>query len=139
MTDDDPLDEFLAGERPDDIAIFVADDAVDDPDALEAYGRPVAGGTVLVLEGETGRGVFRAATGMDAMSFARKAMRIEGDVDPDLTGGTCPNCGADAVQLCFAFVQEQNEAVGGDYAEGNVVHAYALCECDVAYSEKWVA
>jgi hypothetical protein len=28
--------------------------------------------------------------------------------------------------------------VGGLYAEGAVVHAYAHCECGTSYSDRWV-
>jgi hypothetical protein len=28
--------------------------------------------------------------------------------------------------------------VGGVYAEGDVVHAYAQCACGTAYSDRWV-
>ena len=30
------------------------------------------------------------------------------------------------------------EAVGDIYAEGDVIHAYAACECGTTYSDKWV-
>lgn len=136
---DDSLDAFLAGERPDDVAIFVADRAVNDPERLLSYGTAVDGGVVLVLDGETGRNVFRAATGTDAMAFAKEAMGAEGEIGVDLSGGRCPDCGEDAVRLAFSFAEEQNDSVGGLYAEGDVIHAYARCDCGAAYAEKWVA
>lgn len=142
-------EEFLAGDRPDDVAIYIDDDAIDDETKLEEYGERVADGTLLVVEGEQGRNAFRAATGLDAMAFAKEAMGTEGGVARELTDGTCPEAdggtdaeeaddGAHDLRFVFAFSEEQNEDVGGLYAEGDVVHAYARCTCGTAYSEKWV-
>ena len=139
-------EQFLAGERTDDVALFLADDYLSDADALAERGERVEGGVVLVVDGESGRAVFERATGMDAMGFARRADR-EGSGDRDLTGGDCPaaGTGADAddgehaVRFVFAFAEDRNEEAGGLYAEGDVVHAYAYCTCGAAYSERWVA
>ncbi|EMA32419.1 DUF5807 family protein [Halobiforma nitratireducens] len=132
--------EFLAGDRPDDVALFLADSYVSD-DRLTEFGERVAGGTLIVVDGERGRSAFQAATGTGAMQFAKSAMDHEGIVNADLAGGTCPETpGDDAdheVQFVFAFTEEQNEDVGGIYAEGDVVHAYAQCSCGVAYSDRW--
>jgi len=130
-------EEFLAGERPDDVALFLADSFVSG-DKLAEYGEPVPGGLLLVVPGETGRNVFKKATGMDAMSFAKEAMGTEGTIAADLAGGDCPE-GDHDVEFVFAFVEEQNEEVGGLYAEGDVVHAYAYCSCGTSFSHKWVA
>jgi hypothetical protein len=84
---------------------------------------------------------------MDAMQFAKGAMGTEGDIAADLSGGVCPASesaaesaeGEDhAVQFVFAFAEEQNEEVGGLYAEGDVIHAYAHCDCGESFSHKWV-
>ena len=134
--------EFLAGQRPEDVALYIADAAVDDPDVLDAYGEQVDDGTLIVVDGEKGRGAFQAATGTDAMGFAKQAMGTEGEIGEDLTGGACPEADGDgehATRFVFAFAEEQNEEVGGLYAEGDVIHAYAQCECGTAYSHKWVA
>lgn len=130
---------FLAGDRPDDIAIYLADSIVDDPAELTDLGYRTDEGILLIVEGESGRQVFKQATGLDAMAFARQAMDTDGEIAADLTGGTCPHCGEDALRLLLAFVEEQNEDVGGMYAEGPVIHAYAQCACGLAYSTKWVA
>ncbi|WP_458187732.1 DUF5807 family protein [Haladaptatus sp. NG-WS-4] len=129
-------DEFLAGERPEDVALFLADSFVSG-DTLADYGKSVPGGTLLVVSGETGRNVFQKATGMDAMGFAKRAMDTDGEIAPDLTGGDCPD--DHDVEFVFAFAEAQNEDVGGLYAEGDVIHAYAYCECGTAFSQKWVA
>lgn len=146
---------FLAGERPDDVALFLAESYVAD-DRLAEFGESVDGGVVLVVDGERGRNAFRAATGTDAMAFAKDAMATEGEIDRELTGGVCPESdseqsadhGASAdsgdstdhdVQFVFAFAEEQNEDVGGIYAEGDVVHAYARCACGAVFSDRWVA
>jgi hypothetical protein len=133
--------EFLAGQRPDDVAFYLADTAVDDPSVLDAYGERVAEGTLIVVDSENGRSAFQAATGTDAMGFAKQAMGNEGEIREDLTDGTCPDSEADdhATRFVFAFAEEQNEDVGGLYAEGDVIHAYAQCDCGTAYSHKWVA
>ncbi|WP_135827606.1 DUF5807 family protein [Halorussus halobius] len=132
-------DEFLAGERPEDVALYLADSFVDgEGDGLASHGESVGDGTVLVVEGEQGRSVFETATGMDAMGFAKQAMDAEGDIARDLSGGTCPDCEG-AVQFVFAFAEAQNEEVGGLYAEGDVIHAYAYCDCGTSFSDKWVA
>jgi hypothetical protein len=138
---DSKRDAFLAGERPEDVAFFLAEDAVDDLGKLEDYGESVPGGIVIVVDGDDGRNAFQAATGKDPMAFAKQAMAEEGVVSPSLTGGTCPEGeGPDhGTRFVFAFAEEENEEVGGLYGEGDVIHAYAQCECGTAYSQKWVA
>ena len=142
-------EQFLAGERPDDVAFFLHEAAVSGIDALAERGERTAEGVVLVVDGEAGRQAFQSATGIDPMAFAQEAMGTEGTVDRDLTGGTCPDSGGDAggdgdaegheARLVFAFAEAQNEDVEGLYAEGDVVHAYVACECGRRYSEKWLA
>jgi len=131
-------EEFLAGHRPEDVHIYLHESAVSDLSALDPYGERVANGIVLVLDGEEARSVFQRATGIDPMSFAKKAMQTDGDITHDCTDGACPECGA-SPRFVFAFAEAQNEDVGGIYAEGNVIHAYASCDCGSKYSEKWVA
>jgi hypothetical protein len=133
--------EFLAGERPDDVAFFLSDAFVDDPEALAGHGEVVDDGVVVVVDGETGRGAFQSAAGIDPMQFSREAMDVESHVDRDLTGGDCPaGEGEDhRVAFVFAFSEAHNEEVGGLYAEGDVVHAYARCLCGESYSDRWVA
>ena len=135
MTDAD-LDDFLAGDRLDHVALYLTDDYLDD-DALSAHGTAVEGGVVLVVPGDRGRDLFSAGTGMDAMAFAKEAMGTDGDIDRDLTGGSCPDCGAD-VAFVLAFAEAQNEEVGGIYAEGDVIHAYAACPDGDAFSARWL-
>lgn len=130
-------EQFLAGERPEDVALFLADSFVEG-DGLAKHGKKVENGVVLVVEGDQGRSVFKTATGMDAMGFAKQAMDTEGNIARDLSGGECPECDGDT-EFVFAFAEEQNEEVGGLYAEGEVIHAYSYCECGTAYSDKWVA
>ncbi len=132
---------FLAGDSPDDVALYLADSYVD-AGRLESVGDRVEHGVVIVVDGERGRGAFQAATGVEAMSFARTAMQTEGTIDHDLTGGTCPEGDSDedhGVQFIFAFAEEQNKDAGGLYAEGDVIHAYAHCTCGTAYSDRWLA
>jgi len=136
------LTEYLAGERLDDVALFLRSDQLDDEGALEEAGDAVDGGVVLVVDGERGRELFAAGTGRDAMGFARTAGDRDGGI-PDLGGGVCPDAdgpGDDAhgATFVFSFAQARNEGVGGLYAEGDVIHAYAQCECGEAYSQKWV-
>jgi len=148
MTD---REEFLAGERPEDVLMYFAEDAVSGIDALAdtRTGERVETGVVIVVDGEEGRGAFQSVTGHDPMQFAQQAMGTEGTVDPDCTGGTCPNASDDGgddddsgepheARFVFAFAEEQNEEVGDLYAEGDVVHAYVSCSCGQAYSDKWV-
>lgn len=131
-------DEFLAGERPDDVHVYLHEDAVSNLDALEAYGDRVDDGIVLVLDGSEARSVFQRATGIDPMGFAKEAMQTDGDISDDCTDGSCPDCGA-SPRFVFAFAEAQNEEVGGMYADGNVIHGYASCTCGTKYSEKWLA
>lgn len=147
----DALAAFLAGDRPDDVALYLADAFVDDPETLADRGARVDGGVVLVVDGERGRQVFSSITGADAMEFAREAGGVEGEIAPDLSGGACPEAGSKdeaggdtmtedhAAQFVFAFAEAQNEDVGGIYAEGDVIHAYARCACGAGYSHRWVA
>lgn len=133
------LTEFLAGERPEDVAIYLAEDVVDDLGKLADYGEEQGEGIVLVVPGESGRNAFSTVAGKDAMAFAKEAMDAEGEIDADLDGGTCPACGSDDLDYVFAFAEERNEEVGGIYAEGDVIHAYARCGCSTAFSDRWVA
>lgn len=136
------LETFLAGRAPDYVAIVLADTVVDDPATLDEHAEPVDGGRALVLGGARGRSVFREATGQDPMAFARAAGDREGRVERDLSGGDCPEAGADAVghdpHIVLSFAQAQDEDVGGLYAEGPVVHAYVQCACGARYADKWV-
>ena len=140
---------YLAGDRPEDVAMFLASDAVDDPDRLAAQdgGERVDAGAIVVVDGERGRRAFAAAAGTDPMSFAGRARDREGHVDRDLTGGTCPDAdGADDeaededhhLRFLFSFAEAQQPDGQGIYTEGDVVHAYAQCSCGVAYSDRWV-
>jgi len=135
--------EFLAGERPEDVLFFLHEDAVSNPGALAEYADEVEDGHVLVLPGDDGRSAFQSATGIDPMGLAQEAMGTEGDIHDDLTGAVCPVAEEEpesdhTTRFIFAFAEEQNEDVGGLYAEGDVVHAYAVCACGERYSDKWV-
>lgn len=138
------LEEFLAGERVEDVAVYLSESTVGDLGALEQYGVEVEDGMVLVLPGDQGRAAFKQVSGMDAMDFAGRAMDTDGDIDHDLSSGACPSQHPDEsdddhqVKLAFAFAEAQNEDVGGLYAEGAVVHAYAYCTCGTAYSDRWL-
>ena len=134
-------EEFLAGNRPDDILIYLHEEGVGSIDDLAEIGVRVEDGVVLVLPGEQGRSAFQRATGLDAMDFAGMAMDTDGVIAADCTGGECPDedgSGDHYVKFVFAFVEEQNDAVGGLYAEGDVCHGYAACACGTTYSEKSV-
>ncbi len=152
------LDEFVAGERTDDVALFLTHDYLDDEGKIANYGEDVEDGVVLVVPGDDGRRMFAAGTDMDAMNFAQNAMNRDGHIDRDLGGGVCPEleeAGEEAadegsddgeapedehhVTFIFAFAEEQNDEVGGVYAEGDVIHAYAQCVCGAQYSDRWVA
>lgn len=129
---------FLAGNRPQDVHIYLHEDTIENATPLEPYAEQVSDGLVLVLDGTDARGLFSRVTGIDIMEFARDAMNTDGEIDGDCTGGTCPSCG-ESPRFVFAFAEEQNEEVGGIYAEGSVIHAYASCPCGERYSSKWVA
>lgn len=134
---------YLAGDRPEDVLMYLADDAVDDPERLrEGGGERVEGGTVVVVDGDRGRRAFAAAAGTDPMGFAGRARGREGHIDRDLTGGTCPdaNDGDDHhLRFLFSFAEAEQPDGDGIYEEGDVVHAYAQCACGVAYADRWVA
>ncbi|WP_058367635.1 DUF5807 family protein [Haloparvum sedimenti] len=137
------LDAFLSGDRPDDVVLFISDSYLDDDSRLRNVGTETDGGVRVVVDGETGRSAFKAGTGMDAMAFAKEAMANEGEIARTLDGGACPFADEDPetdheVRFVFAFAEAQNEEVGGLYAEGDVVHAYAHCACGESYSHKWV-
>jgi hypothetical protein len=130
------LQEFLAGERLDDVAFFLTDDYLDEEGMIANRGDDVANGVVLVEPGDKGRKLFTAGTGLDVMQFAQKAMSAEGYVERDLSGGESPE--GSPAQFVFAFAEAQNEGVGGIYAEGDVIHAYAYAEDGTAFSDRWV-
>lgn len=111
-----------------------------DPDALAEYGERVDDGVVLVVPGERGRSLVAEVLDVDAMAFAQEAMGQDGDITADLTSGTCPVADGDTshgVQFVFSFVEPTHEDVGGRYADGPVVHAYAACSCGHSYSDRW--
>ncbi|WP_336001669.1 DUF5807 family protein [Halorientalis halophila] len=139
---DETREQFLAGERPDDVLLYFDERAVDGMDRLAKVGESTDDGVVLVLDGEEGRTAFQRATGVDPMTLAQSAMGNEGEITDGCTGGNCPDAaegGDHYARFVFAFAEAENEDVGGLYAEGDVVHAYAQCECGTTYSEKWVA
>lgn len=132
---------FCAGERPDHVALFVADDALEADASLPADAEPVDGGQFLVVPGRRGRALFAEAVGEDVMAFARAAGDRTGRVDVDLLDGTCPDAdgGTHGLAVLFSFVEAQNEELGGRYAAGDVVHAYVRCRCGTRYADRWVA
>jgi len=136
-------EEFLAGDRPEDVFMYFSEDAVSGIDALAGHGERLDDGVVLVVEGDSGRSAFERATDIDPMAFAKQAMANDGTVDADCTGGLCPDteekAGPHDTRFVFAFAEEQNEEVEGLYNEGDVIHAYVQCTCGTAYSEKWLA
>ncbi|WP_336035430.1 DUF5807 family protein [Halobacterium yunchengense] len=138
-------DAYLAGNRTDHVALYLAESYVSDVDELadREDAERVGNGVVLVVDGERGRSVFQTITGMAAMDFGSAAMDNPGRVDSDLVGGECPNAadgpGGHDAEFVFSFAEAQNEDVGGLYAEGDVIHAYVYCSCGTAYSDKWVA
>ncbi|UWG46695.1 Uncharacterized protein HSRCO_0398 [Halanaeroarchaeum sp. HSR-CO] len=139
----DRVAAFLAGDRPDDVALYLTADRISNVEALldRSSAEAVGDGVLLVVDGDTGRSVFERFTGQDAMDFTGVAMQREGHVDADLAGGECPESGDDQPHepaFVFAFSEAQNEEVGGLYERGDVVHAYAQCSCGTAYSDKWV-
>lgn len=138
---DQQREAFLAGDRPDDVHIYIDEGSVSNLEALEPHGERVDGGIALVMDGEQARAVFQQATGIDPMALAQEAMGTDGEVDADCIGATCPAGDGEEhfPKFIFAFAEEQNEEVGGLYAEGDVIHAYVACECGERYSDKWVA
>ncbi len=140
---------FLAGERPDDVLLYLAASAVSDVEALVEYGERVENGVVLLLDAERGRRVAKRALGTDPMDLASAAMDRNGRIDLVRFRGDCPAADSSGTNAddserahtlgeIFAFAEEQNEEVGGIYAEGDVIHAYAVCSCGTAYSDRWV-
>lgn len=131
---------FLSGERTSDVHIFLHEDSVSDIEALESYGERIDDGIALVMDGEQARDVFQKSTGIDPMALAQEAMKTDGDVSHQCADATCPDegdGGEHTPKFIFAFAEEQNEEVGGIYAEGPVIHAYVACDCGVRYSDKW--
>jgi hypothetical protein len=130
------LSEFLAGERLDDVAFFLTEDYLDENGMIANRGEDVENGVVLVEPGEKGRKLFSAGTGLDVMQFAQKAISTDGHIERDLSGGVSED--GEAALFVFAFAEAQNEGVGGIYAEGDVIHAYAYGEDDTAFSDRWI-
>ncbi len=139
------LEAFLAGDRLDDVAIYINDQYLSENHMLATEGEDVENGVVLVVPGDEGRTAFSQGTGIDPMEFAGTAMGKKGHIEPDLAGGECPAIEADddpadhVIEFVFAFAEGQNEEVGGLYEDGDVIHAYAHCSCGVNFSQKWIA
>ncbi|WP_232687017.1 DUF5807 family protein [Halobacterium zhouii] len=139
-------DAYLAGDRPDHVALYLSESYVSDVSDLanREDAERVDDGVVLVVDGERGRNVFQSITGMAAMDFSSAAMDNPGHVNAALDGGDCPAATDDAnenhhVEFVFSFAEAENQDVGGLYAEGDVIHAYAYCACGETYSDKWIA
>lgn len=137
-------DAFLAGERLEDVAIYIDDSQLGDDHNLGSAGGVVESGIVLVIPGDKGRAAFEKATGIGAMEFAKEAMGRDGDIESTIAGGVCPDdSGEDPdahnIEFVLSFAEAQNEEVGGMYQEGDVIHAYAHCSCGVNFSQKWLA
>jgi len=116
--DMDDLTAFLAGDRLDDVAIYVADTVVDTDHPLSTAGIAVDGGVVVVVAGETGREAFADSTGLDPMAFAKQAMDRTGEIDDRLAGGVCPAAADDPtashhIEFGFAFAEAENEESAG--------------------------
>jgi hypothetical protein len=138
----DKLQAFLAGERLDDVAIYIDEGNLGDDHKLGSAGEEVDTGIVLVVPGEAGRNAFQQATGIGAMAFAKEAMDRDGEIESTLAGGVCPDDDGDGehnIEFVLSFAEAQNEEVGGLYEEGDVIHAYAHCSCGVNFSQKWLA
>ena len=138
------LTAYLTGDRLDDVAIFISEAFMNDNMMIANYGEDVEGGVVLVVDGEEGRSAFSQGTGIDPMEFAGAAMGQEGEINPDLSGGVCPLADEKpdeehTIEFVFSFVEAQNTEVGGMYADGDVIHAYAHCSCGANFSHKWIA
>ncbi|MFD1640333.1 DUF5807 family protein [Halohasta litorea] len=139
----DKLEQFLAGERLDDVAIHIDESQLGGDHNLGSAGEEVDTGIVLVVPGEAGRNAFQQATGIGAMEFAKEAMGRDGEIESTLAGGVCPDDDGDDgdhnIEFVLSFAEAQNEEVGGMYEEGDVIHAYAHCSCGVNFSHKWLA
>jgi len=136
------LAEFLAGDRLEDVAIYINDSQLGDDHNLGSAGGVVENGIVLVIPGDKGRAAFQKATGIGAMEFAKEAMGRDGEIKSTIAGGVCPDdSGEDdhTIEFVLSFAEAQNEEVGGMYEEGDVIHAYAHCSCGVNFSHKWLA
>lgn len=135
-------EEFVAGDRTEEVLIYLADAAMGNPDALADVGERVDDGVVLVVPGDDGRQALQNAVGVDPMAFAKEAMATDGEVRPDCTGGSCPaedGGGDHDARFVFAFAEDENPDAGDLYATGDVIHAYVRCGCGQSYSQKWVA
>ncbi len=134
--------EFLAGERPEDVLFFLHEDAVSNPGALAEYADEVEDGHVLVLPGDDGRSAFQSATGIDdGTGSAGDGNRGRHRRRPDRRGLSDRRGGAgerphDPIRLRLRRGTERGRR--RLYAEGDVVHAYAVCACGERYSDKWV-
>lgn len=140
---DDQRRAFLAGERPEDVLIYLNEGGVSNSESLTEHGERVDDGVVLVLAGDRGRRVFEQIAGVPAMTFAGAAMDADGEISAGCTSGVCPNTqsnpdGVHHIRVLLAFAEQQNEEAGGLYAEGDVIHAYAGCLCGTTYSDRWV-
>lgn len=137
------LDAFRDGDRHDDVVIYLSDAFLDPGSKLYEMGEAREEGVLLVVPGEKGRDAFQAGTGMEAMEFAGAAMDRDGDIAATLDAGVCPDTSVAAddtheLEFVFAFTEPENPDVGGLYADGDVLHAYAHCACGTSYSHKWV-
>lgn len=132
---------FVAGDRPDDVLVYLPEAVLGNPDALADVGEPVEGSVVIVVPGEEGPGALESAVGVDPMDFAQDAVGNEGTVARDCTDATCPageGAAGHDLQFLFAFAEAENPDAGDRYAEGDVIHAYAQCACGERYSDRWV-
>ncbi|WP_214676352.1 DUF5807 family protein, partial [Escherichia coli] len=71
-----------------------------------------------------------------------RPVSIAGDVRCGVACGVAETAAASVDRSAFirrvAFAEAQNEEVGGIYAEGDVIHAYAKSSEGAAFSDRWV-
>ena len=133
-------DEFLAVNRHDDIVLFLSEHVVDEHSAIRDQALSVETGCVLTISGTRAQQIVESAIGMGPMAFAKKAMGTRVHVDRELKDAACPSGHTDhETEFILAFSEAENQAVGGLYAQGPVIHAYTQCSCGALAADKWVA
>lgn len=133
---------FIAGEKPKHILLYHGIGAGKLPDQAAKLAHDIEDGHVMVLPAAMAQEIADKVLIPDLSTFSERSRERGGAIESFLTAGTCPeamdNGKGHTLEQIFAFVQPKDELLGGIYAKGDVMHAYALCSCQTYYSDRWV-
>ncbi|WP_254280489.1 DUF5807 family protein [Haloarcula marina] len=136
-------EQFIAGNRPGHIMLFQHENATSLPDDASKVAKNAAEGKMIIQPAVMARDLIDKVLVPNISQFTELSQKRQGNIEPYLTSGDCPEANSNhdedhIIEQLFAFVQPKHNSLGGIYADGDVMHAYARCSCQVHYSDRWV-